>query len=370
MKTRIGCRIVAMVTAGLFATPCGAWGDVLPEGAPDQRAEMEVLKNPLPKGWTHGLVWAQALTWKSGHDVLRDGPARIVIDWMRMVERCGMLSRVVAQEDYGGQHGGTLSPDEGGLYLRNPWYGGDIHGPLWNSWVDNGVLEIDVGAVPDRVAHWWTRRVPVSPDCVYYGEARVKIEGEAAFMLGSDWWRSADAPPAGYDPACRTSNNCEAWLSAYYGSTGGQFVVVKAPAALLPPPPSEEVQKLMRLWFFAEDYLQDYADVAALWPGEPLEHFVLWGAEEGRRPGGYFDPVYYRSHYKDLAALLPLDLWMHYILFGSREGRYPAKKFEDFDGCAYFAAYPDLRAAGLDVEDALAHWILFGKDEGRIYFTK
>ncbi len=366
-KTFYGVLFFAAATA-LWGW--SAWAAGLPQDAPDQTREMEILKHGLPSGWTHGLVWAQALTMKRDHDPHRDGPARVFVDWMRIVERCIMFSRVLAQEDYTSGTPGPLSPEWGGLFLRSPWYGGDEHTPLWNSWVQDGVLEIDVAAVPSRIAHWWTPRVRVFPECVYYGEIRVKIEGQAAFMLGSDWWRSDDAPPNGYDPSCVWSNNCEAWLSSWYGATGGNFIVVRAPLTLLPPPPSADLKSLMQLWFFREDYLADYVDVAMSWPWDPLDHFLLWGAEEGRRPGEYFDPVYYRSRYADLRNLVPLDLWVHYIVFGSREGRYPAGKYENFDAQAYFKAYPDLAEAGLNVGDALAHWILFGESEGRSYFTK
>lgn len=46
--------IVGLAAAWLVAAACSALADILPEGAPDQQAEMEILKNPLPPGGPMG----------------------------------------------------------------------------------------------------------------------------------------------------------------------------------------------------------------------------------------------------------------------------------------------------------------------------
>jgi hypothetical protein len=60
-------------------------------------------------------------------------------------------------------------------------------------------------------------------------------------------------------------------------------------------------------------------DVAAA-AHDPLEHYVDYGAVEGRWPNRYFDPAWYRQDNPDVAAA-GIDPLLHYITDGEREGR-------------------------------------------------
>jgi mannose-6-phosphate isomerase-like protein (cupin superfamily) len=73
---------------------------------------------------------------------------------------------------------------------------------------------------------------------------------------------------------------------------------------------------------------------------------------------GLFSADWYLSNYPDVAkcGVNPLR---HYLVFGAKEGRIPSQQF---DGPAYLAANPDVRRANAN---PVLHFLLFGRAEGR-----
>jgi len=71
--------------------------------------------------------------------------------------------------------------------------------------------------------------------------------------------------------------------------------------------------------FDAAWYLDTYTDVAAAGM-DPLDHFLRFGAAEGRRPGPRFDPATYLRLNPDVARA-GLDPLFHYLRHGRGEGR-------------------------------------------------
>jgi hypothetical protein len=71
--------------------------------------------------------------------------------------------------------------------------------------------------------------------------------------------------------------------------------------------------------FDAAWYLRTYPDVAAA-GADPVEHYLAFGAAEGRDPGPEFDTDAYLRANPDVAeaGVNPL---LHYIDFGRQEGR-------------------------------------------------
>ena len=69
--------------------------------------------------------------------------------------------------------------------------------------------------------------------------------------------------------------------------------------------------------FDKEWYLKKNPDVAALGI-EPISHYLLYGAREGRDPGPTFSTRGYLSHYPDVraAGLNPLE---HFVRYGIKE---------------------------------------------------
>ncbi|MBF0233909.1 MAG: hypothetical protein HQK65_12850 [Desulfamplus sp.] len=183
-----------------------------------------------PQGYEAVLGWFQVATMSIDHD--SSIPAIIDIDWMKVVEiTAGGDRLVVYEEDYDSSGSCSLSDNDGGLFLREPrWFPpGDYHTSIINSNISNDNLRIDVGAIPTRIAHWWTERIIANENSSYEVETRVRISGELMFQIGSDYWRTLDAPYTHWDATCQTSNNCEAWVSDWYGDTDNDYVTIKAP---------------------------------------------------------------------------------------------------------------------------------------------
>ncbi|MBM1173040.1 M10 family metallopeptidase [Microvirga arabica] len=121
--------------------------------------------------------------------------------------------------------------------------------------------------------------------------------------------------------------------------------------------PVQSVGRSITKGFDADFYLMTNPDVAAAGIN-PLDHYNSFGWKEGRDPNADFDTSYYLTLYRDIAAagINPLD---HYSSFGWREGRDPSSQF---DTTSYLAANPDVAAAGINPLD---HFLSNGIYEGR-----
>ena len=94
--------------------------------------------------------------------------------------------------------------------------------------------------------------------------------------------------------------------------------------------------------FDARYYLATYADVREAGI-DPLEHYVSFGAAEGRKPNAVFNPPFYdgqRGHKRGV----PANPLLHYIRKGEAAGLSPTP---DFDPKAYLAAHSAAAAAGV-----------------------
>lgn len=85
-------------------------------------------------------------------------------------------------------------------------------------------------------------------------------------------------------------------------------------------------------------YKQSYPDVAAS-HFEPVVHYILYGAYEGRDPCSVFDTSFYLDHNDDVRESGGNPL-LHYIDRGEREFRWPNPRF---DPAAYLKANPQAR---------------------------
>jgi GT2 family glycosyltransferase/cephalosporin hydroxylase len=109
--------------------------------------------------------------------------------------------------------------------------------------------------------------------------------------------------------------------------------------------------------FDAAWYLGQNPDVAAAGI-DPLEHYLKWGAGEGRNPNPLFQAAWYLARNPDVAEakLNPLE---HYREWGVKDGRDPSPLFSTN---WYLAQNPDVTAAHLN---PLAHYLEHGAGEGR-----
>ncbi len=206
--------------------PIDYHNQTVPQGA--QWRSENINRGTLPSGYTAVVGFALAVTL----DPLSHEQALVEVEYMRLIEKNLITAeeKILVAEEYN-DGPGVLDAHDGGLYLRMPkWFPpGDVHTPVTNAEVNDGLLTIDVAKTPDRIAHWWTNRAPAKPDCRYYVEMRVRVTGQAALQLGSDWWRDLSIGYNHYDASCETSNNCKAWASDWIVDTGGSFIVLKVP---------------------------------------------------------------------------------------------------------------------------------------------
>lgn len=87
----------------------------------------------------------------------------------------------------------------------------------------------------------------------------------------------------------------------------------------------QEIGLLLTSEYFDVDwYLRTYTDVAAS-QMNPAEHYLLFGAAEGRLPGPLFDGNWYLQHYPDVAAA-SINPLLHFVMYGQQEGRTSSPK--------------------------------------------
>jgi glycosyltransferase involved in cell wall biosynthesis len=88
---------------------------------------------------------------------------------------------------------------------------------------------------------------------------------------------------------------------------------------------------------------------------QPLLHYAAIGEREGRCPGPYFQPVWYREKYKVSASESSLGHYLEHRLG-------PYSPIPEFDARYYLQTYVDVASAGID---PFEHFIFHGYKEGR-----
>src|SRR5271165_6947177 len=95
----------------------------------------------------------------------------------------------------------------------------------------------------------------------------------------------------------------------------------------------------LRVLFDADWYLTKYPELRAI-ELDPLMHFALFGAAEGRDPNRFFDSVWYAARYPDVATSGHPPL-VHYLTWGASELRHPHPRF---DAAYYAETHPEAAA--------------------------
>ena len=104
-----------------------------------------------------------------------------------------------------------------------------------------------------------------------------------------------------------------------------------------PDPTSEAgLAQVLSGFFDAAWYLARYPDVVSAGL-DPLRHFMLHGAAEGRDPNRWFDSAWYAEHYADVGTSGANPL-LHYLQSGAAELRNPHPRF---DATWYVDQYPE-----------------------------
>jgi hypothetical protein len=111
-----------------------------------------------------------------------------------------------------------------------------------------------------------------------------------------------------------------------------------------------------------------------------FSHYLSNGSAAGYKPNTWFDPVFYANRWSDLrgANLDAATLFQHYNLYGVWEGRSASSVYDQYDGARYLRDNPDVGAyvdgnlatfLGSRTNGAIAHYIIYGADEGRLAYT-
>ena len=111
-----------------------------------------------------------------------------------------------------------------------------------------------------------------------------------------------------------------------------------------------------------------------------LGHYLSTGASLGYKPNAWFDPIFYANRWPDLKKfqLDAATLFQHYNLYGVWEGRSASAIWDFYDGARYLTSNPDVAAyvdshlsafLGSRTNGALAHYLIYGADEGRLAFA-
>lgn len=199
----------------------------IPEGAPILQQSIE--QDSPPSEYSAVVIWAQAATLTSKQSTTEQ--ASVTVDYWKVIENLADGTTRTIKEDYNYTNK-SFSTGEAGLYIRTPsWFPpGDVHTEATNMHADSGSLYLDISQTPNNIVHWWTPRLYFTIGATYSAEIRFKVEGKTAVQFGSDWWKDTIvSPPTEQEIDCSKKNNCEAWVSDWYGDTGGQYVTVTVP---------------------------------------------------------------------------------------------------------------------------------------------
>ncbi len=166
-----------------------------------------------------------------------------------------------------------------------------------------------------------------------------------------------------------TYNQVKSELAAASALTGGKFVAFDAQWYVL-------TYQNTPIRFENAGLDQDRG--LAHFSGDPLDHYVQYGAAAGLQPSRYFDTAFYRSEYADTRSLGEADVLVHYAKFGVNEGRAPNASMKLFDGARYLAENADVvpyvnanlaQFGGSASNGAIAHYVKFGALEQRIGYS-
>lgn len=237
--------------AYLFLVALGIIGYGLAWGQPSADPLTAVCKEPLKKVYAipNGAIWKQekirqettpagfttVVGWINAATVrpcIADKDARIDIRRIRVIQHDMQTGRETVVQD--------VAPAdnplgfERSLFPRVPtWFVGKGPEAQYIDHLQDGALSIDLTRAPRRIYHGWTApRSQALPGSTYVVEIEAKISGDARLQLGIDYWRNGSDPYNGYDDHCNGTNNCEGWISKWYGDTNGEFVTFRAPRSL------------------------------------------------------------------------------------------------------------------------------------------
>lgn len=192
-------------------------------------AKEESETSPIPDEVAHKKGYIKYLTppnnfkavtgWINAiHDRNSNEPSQIEMDYIRLYARVNDSDVLLHSNEY------KDGIAEGGLYMRNPWFGNDDDKPIPYEYVNNEALLLRTSTKPDNVWHVWNKiwprvEVPMGAERCWL-EVRCRITGPALIQIGIDFWREPDSEYAGWNV-----NNIESGVSDWY-YTSGEWLIL------------------------------------------------------------------------------------------------------------------------------------------------
>jgi hypothetical protein len=207
---RVTTSVITVITPSGRATSPFVFAVCNDPRVPDDVGWRAGYVNPLPppRDFNSVLLWGIAIADTRVRD---HESAEVEVAWSQLSCRVDG-KEVVLNNDSGNVRGG--------LYLRQPWFGGDDYNepmPLAHD-PPNRAVVLRVGRRTDRVWHFWSAssraRLPSGKLEGCTVKARVKISPGALVQMGMDYWRS---PTARWEGS--SVNNHEAGASNWYFSS-------------------------------------------------------------------------------------------------------------------------------------------------------
>lgn len=143
------------------------------------------------------------------HDKTNSGSSYIEMDYIRIYARINGSDILLSSNEYDDDIA------EGGLFMRQPWFGTNDNEPIPYEFSNNDYLVLRTSSKPDNVWHVWNKKwpraeVPSNTERCWL-EIRCKITGSALIQIGIDYWREPTSEWAGYNV-----NNIESGVSDWY----------------------------------------------------------------------------------------------------------------------------------------------------------
>lgn len=204
MRTIIRCCVLIGLLTGASLIPAIAQ-NCIPDESPESVRYGAERDEGKPDDCTSVLTWAQAVQLNG-----QTAPSKIEVDYTRIYAHLNNGQDLLLDGDE--YTADRLVPNEfgdrdgdGGLYIRSPWFDGDIHSsiPCEFNTVENTMI-FHPSDYPDRVFHWWNsfkwrdKNIPDSPQhwrvtipsgtAYCWAEVRVRITGPATVQVGLDYW--------------------------------------------------------------------------------------------------------------------------------------------------------------------------------------
>lgn len=150
------------------------------------------------------------------HDRRTTQESYIELDYLRLYARVNGTDVLINSNEYNDNRA------EGGLYMREPWFGDNNNTPIPYEFSNSENLVLRTSNIPDKVWHVWNNPrviVPANAERCWL-EVRYRITGSALIQVGIDFWRDNTSPWAGYNV-----NNIEAGVSDWYYNQDGWHTI-------------------------------------------------------------------------------------------------------------------------------------------------